>query len=275
MSKFVKIIEAAEVHAQLDLDRLLVQSVSAGLWVGMCGHAATVFASLWYHSPVALAVTKLVHGAVFPIAIWGIYLTGAELYTGNTMSMCIKLLHSRNWSAFSSLCRVFVVNTLGNLAGCLLAASMLALTTGSFSPAHPQANNLVGVFCTGKLSYNSFWPPFCSAVAANFFVCTAVYSAITIDDTLAKLVALWFFVAVFCFATLEHIVANFYLTSLCMLVEPYNQFYSLQHVLFTNWIPVWCGNTTAGCLLTGAVWWYCLGPRKSALLIGKTDPTYV
>ncbi|CBZ51490.1 hypothetical protein NCLIV_012840 [Neospora caninum Liverpool] len=97
---YLKILEYGVKKTQLRIDRLLLQAFMAGVFVAMAGHCCTVLAGSYPTDPsdpvaVAKPTQKFIYGALFPVAFICIILTGAELFTGNTMTMLICYFQKR------------------------------------------------------------------------------------------------------------------------------------------------------------------------------------
>lgn len=135
---------------------------------------------------VPKAVQKLVYGMLFPVAFISIIWTGAELFTGNTMTMLVCILERRikvyqlaiNWS----------FSLVGNWLGALFVAFFLSHLTGALADPHVS----FFLFKTAKDKTNySFLSCFLRAVGCNAFVCLAVWFVIATDDGAGKIMALW------------------------------------------------------------------------------------
>lgn len=201
---------------------------------------------------VSKSTQKLIYGMLFPVAFIAIIWTGAELFTGNTMTMLVCILERRikvyhlvlNW--LSSL--------FGNWLGALFVAYFLSYLTGSLDDTNVQY--FLFSAAKDKTAY-SFGSCFLRAVGCNAFVCLAVWFVIATDDGAGKIMALWFPILAFCVGGYEHIIANFYTLQAALIAgAPV----SLGNVIVKNFIPTLLGNLVGGCCLIGAVYWYNFYP---------------
>ncbi|XP_026190069.1 uncharacterized protein LOC34619862 [Cyclospora cayetanensis] len=141
---YYHLLEYGMRKTRLRPDRLLLQSFMAGVYVGMAGHCCTTIAggfSVQDGDPLAVpkSLQKLIYGMLFPVAFIAIIWTGAELFTGNTMTMLVCILEKRikaynlllNWLA--SLLVWFVIAT-DDGAGKILALwfPILAFCVGGY-----------------------------------------------------------------------------------------------------------------------------------------------
>lgn len=135
---------------------------------------------------VPAALQKLIYGGLFPVAFIAIIWTGAELFTGNTMTMLICLLERRikiqhlliNWG----------FSLTGNWLGALFSAYFLSFLTGALDPANVRAY----LFKTAVDKVSHSWGAcFLRGVGCNTFVCLAVWFVVAQDEGAGKILALW------------------------------------------------------------------------------------
>ncbi|OEH78717.1 formate nitrite [Cyclospora cayetanensis] len=240
---YYHLLEYGMRKTRLRPDRLLLQSFMAGVYVGMAGHCCTTIAggfSVQDGDPLAVpkSLQKLIYGMLFPVAFIAIIWTGAELFTGNTMTMLVCILEKRI-KAYNLLLN-WLASLFGNWLGALFVAYFLSYLTGALDDKH--VSYFLFSAAKDKTSY-SFGSCFLRAVGCNAFVCLAVWFVIATDDGAGKILALWFPILAFCVGGYEHIIANFY---------------TLQAALMAG-APVSVG----GCCLIGAVYWYNFYPTVS------------
>ncbi|EPT29115.1 formate/nitrite transporter protein [Toxoplasma gondii ME49] len=252
-----KVIEYGIKKTKLRIDRLFLQAIMAGIYVGMAGHACTALAGAYSTDPanplaVSKATQKFLYASLFPVAFIAIIFTGAELFTGNTMTMLVCLLERRVTAL--QLCINWICSLVGNWAGALFAAYFLSYLPGVLQdPDHLHYLEDVAAHKTEL----SFLQCFCLAVGCNTFVCLAVWFVIASDDAAGKIMSMWFPIVSFCVAGYEHIIANFY-TLQCALMHGVGP--GVGTVILKNFIPTLLGNIVGGCGLVGAVYWYNFYP---------------
>ncbi|KAL8440406.1 hypothetical protein Efla_000294 [Eimeria flavescens] len=254
---YYHLLEYGMRKTRLRTDRLLLQAFMAGVYVGMAGHCCTTIAGSYSVDPadplaVSKATQKLVYGMLFPVAFIAIIWTGAELFTGNTMTMLVCILEKRikpyhlvvNWAA----------SLFGNWLGALSVAYFLSYLTGALDEKHVAA--FLFSAAKEKTSF-SFVSCFSRAVGCNTFVCLAVWFVIATDDGAGRVLALWFPILAFCVGGYEHIIANFYTLQAALIAgAPV----TIGSVVVKNFIPTLLGNLVGGCCLVGAVYWYNFYP---------------
>lgn len=135
---------------------------------------------------VSKSTQKLVYAMLFPVAFIAIIWTGAELFTGNTMTMLVCILEKR-----IKVCHL-VINWLSSLFGNWLGALFVAYFLSYLTGALEDKNVTYFLYNTAKdkTSY-SFGGCFLRAVGCNAFVCLAVWFVIATDDGAGKIMAMW------------------------------------------------------------------------------------
>ncbi|KFG62908.1 formate/nitrite transporter protein [Toxoplasma gondii RUB] len=257
---YLKILEYGVKKTQLRIDRLLLQAFMAGIFVAMAGHCCTVLAGSYPTDPgdplaVAKPTQKFIYGALFPVAFICIILTGAELFTGNTMTMLICYFQKR--VTMLQLGVNWLGSLAGNWLGALFGAYFLSYLTGALGDEHVR--QFLFRTCVNKISYG--WGEcFLRGVGCNTFVCLAVWAVIASENVAGKVLVMWFPIVAFCVGGYEHIIANMYtLQAGLMAGAPV----AILDVIAFNFLPTLLGNIVGGCLLVGAVYAYNFYPTLS------------
>lgn len=181
------------------LPRYLALSALAGAFVGI---AVVLLVSV--SAPLAAAespLTKIVQAAVFGVALTLVVFAGAELFTGNAMTM-LQGLRARTVSAWQ-LAAVWVASLVGNLVGSLALA---AVVHGGGTLAGP-GESLIGSIVSAKdaaAGPQLFW----RSVLCNLLVCLGLWMAARVQSDAAKAVVLWWALLAFIGSGFEHSIAN-------------------------------------------------------------------
>ena len=224
--------------------KTFVLAIFAGAFIALAGVASTI----------ALATSgKLAAAAVFPIGLIFVIFFGAELFTGNCL-MPIALL-KKKITAFNILENWLIV-LLGNTVGAILVA-FLAVHTGTLD----VFKDTILATANAKVDL-SFAAAFWRGAFCNFLVCLAVWLAKGIENTGAKMLAIFMPVFLFVFCGFEHSIANiFYI--------PAGIFFCSTEVLNwwtflgNNFIPVLLGNIVGGaCFLALPLYFLHLHKEK-------------
>lgn len=157
---------------------------------------------------------RLVFAATFPLGLLLVVLGGADLFTGNCLSVTAARLQGR--ISTMAVVRALLCSYVGNLVGALFVAwamirgagmlfETVATPTGT---SMPWAAWLVKT-ANAKTSLTEtelFW----RAVGCNWLVCLATYAAASAKDVGGKILALWFPIMGFVAIGFEHCIANMF-----------------------------------------------------------------
>ncbi|MFD9891766.1 formate/nitrite transporter family protein [Amycolatopsis sp. NPDC059027] len=243
--------------------RYLLSSALAGAYIGIA-----VVLLLAVTGPLNAAGspwTKLVQGLVFGIALTAVLFAGAELSTGNMMTMVQGAIARRG--GVGAAIAVILGSFVGNLAGSVVFAWLVhesgVLQAGG-TPGHtaPAAALLAATLKT-KIAETSGML-FFRGVLCNFLVCLAVWMAARTRSDGAKLALVFWCLLAFIGSGFEHVVANMTLFSLGLFGDvPGVTFGAFEHNLL--WVGL--GNLVGGGLLVGAAYGF-LGrtPAKAPVL---------
>jgi formate/nitrite transporter len=230
----------------------------------------------------ALAITAtlqtgvpLVGALVFPVGLVMIVLLGLDLLTGSFALLPIAVIdgrvgQGRMWNHFGLV-------LLGNLAGALLYAALMAATLQGPAGA-ALADKIVaitqakttGYMALGALGMASV---FIKAILCNWMVCLGVVLAMTSTSTAGKILATW--LAIFTFFALgyEHAIVNIFLIPAGMLLGAK---ITIAQWLAWNAIPVTLGNFVGGFLCTGLALYLSWRPARAvapaAAAVASADP---
>lgn len=237
-----------------DLPRYLLLSMLAGVYVGVAivllvSVSAPLFAE-------GAAATKLVSGAVFGIALTLVVFAGAELFTGNTMTMLQGL--RAGTVGVGDVGLVWVASLLGNLIGSLAFA---AAVHGAGTMSGGPGEKMIAAMVDGKnvaAGPQLFW----RAVLCNFLVCLALWMAARVQSDTAKAVMLWWALFAFIGSGFEHSVANMTTFGLGIFAGDATFADLGRNLLWT--VP---GNIVGGGLLVGVAYSWLGGRSKAAAAV--------
>ncbi|MGW4401784.1 formate/nitrite transporter family protein [Amycolatopsis nivea] len=236
--------------------RYLVSSALAGAYIGVA-----VVLLLAVTGPLNAAQspwTKLVQGLVFGIALTAVLFAGAELSTGNMMTMVQGAIVRRRGlgAGFAVILGSFAGNLLGSAAFAWLVHESGILQTGATSGHAAPAAALLAATVKAKAAESGAML-FFRGVLCNFLVCLAVWMAARTKSDGAKLALIFWCLLAFIGSGFEHVVANMTVFSLGF----------FEHVpeatagaFVTNLLLVGLGNLVGGGLLVGASYGF-LGER--------------
>jgi len=229
-----------------------ILSALAGAYVGF--GIILIFAIGAPLSAAGSPFTKVVMGASFGIALSLVIFAGSELFTGNNMVMMIGAL--KRASSPVALAAVWALSFLGNLAGSLLLAWLVA-KSGVLGGA-PQLG-----FVQKTVETKMHLPAselFVRGILCNWLVCLAVWSAMRAQTEMARLVMIFWCLFAFIGAGFEHSVANMTLLAVGLFQE---------HGAAITWggfvhnlVPVTLGNIVGGAAFVGGAYWFSNLPLR-------------
>lgn len=147
----------------------------------------------------------LVGGAVFPIGLILVVIAGAELLTGNMMTLPIALHQGR--ISFGALLNNWFWVLIGNFVGSLFVAYVLGVGAHLLTDAPWDKATIAIGLAKVKLP---FWATVASAIGCNWLVALAVWLALGGRDVISKIVGIWFPIMAFVAIGFQHVVANMF-----------------------------------------------------------------
>ena len=168
------------------------------------------------------SLAKFAFGAVFPVGLILVIIAGADLFTGNCMTVPSAIASGE--ARVGGLIKSWSLSWTGNLVGSLFVAFFLAYGTGLILEpvkvgqtitSMPWAASAIKManLKTGLDFDVAFW----RAVGCNWLVCLAVWVAAASEDVVGKIVGLWFPIMAFVTIGFEHSVANMFFIPLGIL----------------------------------------------------------
>jgi hypothetical protein len=236
--------------AALPLHRLIPLGVLAGAFIGLGANFSQVVTSDTGLSP---AIRAVLGGVVFSLGLILVVVSGAELFTGNTL---IVIAFAGRKVRAAALLRNWVVVYLSNLVGATIVAALVhwsgRLDSGTGELA---ARVLATAESKGALHWGN---AFVSGILANVLVCLAVWmtlSARTLTDKVTVIVPP---ITAFVAAGFEHSVANMYFFPLALFhgADADHPHVTVTWFLWHNLVPVTLGNIVGGAVLVGLVYWF-------------------
>lgn len=227
---------------------------------------------------------KFVFGGVFPVGLMLVVIGGADLFTGNCMTVTgalldkritvLQLLRSWIYSWFFNLVgSLFVAFCLGYLTGLFFESVIAKTATGADALRYPWAEFTVKL-ANAKCALpwmDAFW----RAIGCNWLVCLAVFMAFSTDEAIGKIFGIWFPIMAFVAIGFEHSVANMafiplglfngtdprYLASVEALGAA-KLTASWMSMFVNNLIPVTIGNIVGGGIFVAGLYFTNFGATK-------------
>ncbi|WP_320822050.1 formate/nitrite transporter family protein [Reinekea sp.] len=242
-----KMVDAGESKIHMSTRDTLIRAYMAGAILAL----AAVFA-------VTIAVqtgSALVGAVLFPVGFCMLYLMGFDLLTGVFVLAPLALIDKRPGVTVNGVLRNWGLVFLGNFAGALSVAFMMAFVfTYGFSiepGAVGQKIASIGVSRTlGYAEYGSagWFTIFVRGMLCNWMVSMGVVGAMISTSVSGKVIAMWMPIMVFFYMGFEHSVVNMFLFPSGIILG--GEFSVLDYFIW-NEIPTVLGNLVGGLAFTG------------------------
>lgn len=190
----------------------------------------------------------LVGGLLFPISLIAILLTGAELFTSDSLFVVITY-----WAGkikLRSAMRNLIFSWVFNFCGALFGAVFLTYFSGQMEVAK-QVD--FAIYTAEKKALQPWHQIFLRGIGANYLIALAVWLFTTAQSVAGKIMAIYFPVVTFVLIGFDHCVANMYFIPLGMM---YGANVTIFECLFMALLPATLGNVVGGALGMGFVYWY-------------------
>lgn len=112
-------INAAVAKAAAKKRRIFVLGIMAGAFIAMGAQSS----SLAVHNITDVGIARTLAGCIFPVGLMMIVFVGGELFTGDCM---MSMACMKGHIGFGSLLRTLLIVYLGNFAGAVLIAFLVA-----------------------------------------------------------------------------------------------------------------------------------------------------
>ncbi|MEO6698490.1 MAG: formate/nitrite transporter family protein [Paraperlucidibaca sp.] len=242
-----KMVDAGESKVFMSTRDTLIRAYMAGAILAL----AAVFAVT-----VAVQTGVFLLGAIlFPVGFCMLYLMGFDLLTGVFVLAPLALLDKRPGVTVGGVLRNWGLVFLGNFAGALTVAFMMAyiFTFGFNVEAGAVGDKIAGIGEARTLGYAKYgfdgWMTiFIRGMLCNWMVSLGVVGAMISTTVSGKVIAMWMPIFLFFFMGFEHSVVNMFLFPFGLIMGGE---FSFADYLVWNEIPTVLGNLVGGLAFTG------------------------
>ncbi len=246
-SEFVtKMVDAGESKVLMSTRDTVIRAYMAG---------AILALAAWFAVTINVQTGQPLLGAVlFPVGFCMLSLLGFDLLTGVFVLSPLAWLDKRPGVTFAGVLRNWLLVFLGNFAGALTVAFMMAfVTTFGFTQAPDKVGTTIGNIGEARtLGYAAHGAMgmitlFMRGMLCNWMVSTGVVGAMISTTVPGKITAMWMPILVFFYMVFEHSVVNMFLFPAgLMLHAPF----SILDYFIWNEIPTVLGNLVGGLSFT-------------------------
>jgi formate transporter len=247
-SEFVgKMVDAGESKIFMSTRDTVIRAFMAGAILAL----AAVFAvtiNVQTGQPLAGAV-------LFPVGFCILYLLGFDLLTGVFTLAPLAWIDKRPGVTIMGILRNWALVFIGNFAGALMVAWMMAIIfTYGFSVEPNAVGMAIGKIGEGRtVGYASHGAAgmltlFIRGVLCNWMVSTGVVGAMVSTDVTGKVIAMWMPIMVFFYMGFEHSVVNMFLFPSGLMLGGH---FTILDYFIWNELPTVVGNVVGGITFVG------------------------
>jgi len=258
--------DAGRYKADLGVPNFLVRGFMGGMFIAVGATLATV-CSTGLETSMGPGFKSLIAGAVFPVGLVAIVITGMSLFTSDTMLIPVAVFQGKaTWRKVGwAWLWVYVGNFAGSLFwaylmfwGPLRKYGMAELSVfGQSAVAMAQAKVLPYAAAGGA----GLCSAFVKGIACNILVNLAILLGISSDNTTGKVLGIWFPIMAFVAYGFEHSVANMYIVPAGTML---GASITWPQFLLWNLLPVTLGNIVGGLIFVGAAYSFCFRRELSS-----------
>lgn len=242
-----KMVDAGESKVFMSTRDTLIRAFMAGAILALAAAFAVT---------VTVQTGQAIVGALlFPVGFCMLYLLGFDLLTGVFTLVPLALIDKRPGVRPKSVLRNWGLVFVGNFAGALTVALMMAVTfTYAFSVDPNEVGRQIGHIGEGRtIGYADHGAAgmltlFIRGVLCNWMVSTGVVAALLSTSVSGKVIAMWMPILVFFYMGFEHSVVNMFLFPSGLML---GGDFSVWDYLAWNELPTVVGNLVGGLAFVG------------------------
>jgi formate/nitrite transporter len=251
--------DAGRYKSDLGIPNFLVRGFMGGMFIAVGATLATV-CSTGLETSLGPGMKALVSGAVFPVGLVAIVITGMSLFTSDAMLLPVAVFQGKTtWKKVGS---AWLWVYAGNFAGSLFWAYLMfwgpfrkygaaeLSVFGQSAVAIAQAK----VLPYAAAGFAGLGSAFAKGIACNLLVNLAILLGLSSDNTTGKVLGIWFPIMAFVACGFEHSVANMYTVPAGMML---GAAVTWRQFLIWNLLPVTLGNILGGMFFVGAAYSFC------------------
>jgi len=245
--------------ADLGVPNFIVRGFMGGMFIAVGATLATV-CSTGLETSLGPGFKALIAGAVFPVGLVAIVITGMSLFTSDTMLIPVAVFQGK--TTWKKVGWVWLWVYAGNFAGSLFWAYLMfwgplrkygtpELSAFGQSAVAMAQSKVLSYVAAGGAGLSS---AFAKGIACNILVNLAILLGISADNTTGKVLGIWFPIMAFVACGFEHSVANMYIVPAGIML---GAGVTWPQFLIWNLLPVTLGNIVGGLVFVGAAYSFC------------------
>ena len=238
-----------------NIPQYFIYSAMAGACCALGMALAYSVGSAFYFNSATTGMYSLIMGITFALSFTLIVFSGAELFTGNMMTMTIGTL-TRSITIKQAL-TLSVFCYFANICGAIFFGWLF----GATGLLEGKVGQFLVTSCEKKMAL-PFSQALTRGILCNMLICMGTWATIKLKSETAQMIVLVWVVLGFVATGYEHSIANTALFTMSFLAPQTTSSISLAGA-FSNLLPVTLGNIIGGSLFVGFVYWYSGRSPKS------------
>lgn len=235
--------------SKLSTTKFIVLAILGGVFIALGGLLTVMVAGgmpgIGASNP---GLVKFVAGALFPVGLIMVTVTGADLFTSDCAGMTFPVLTKQ--AKITDLLRIWTLSYFFNFVGAVCIAYFFAYYTELIT-ASPFKEYVLKL-AEKKLHYG--WDVvFIKGIGANWLVCLGTFMGLSAKDTVGRALGIWIPVMLFVTLGYEHSIANMFFIPAAIFS---GSEITWGHFIIDNLIPATLGNIVGGAFFVGCVYWY-------------------
>jgi formate/nitrite transporter len=256
-----KIENSGVQKTNLNFTSSFILSILAGAFISLGGIYFTFATS---QIIITKPFTQILGGLVFSLGLILVVIAGAELFTGNNLSI-MSLLSKKITT--KKMLKNWIIVYIGNFVGSISTAAILYMSKAWTANNYDFGIRAI-VIASHKVNLG-FVDAFFLGILCNSLVCLALWLAASGKTISGKILGIIFPISAFVALGFEHSVANMYFLTFALMIKDNPLLLSAiqtagitvntSNIDFTgfmnNIVPVTLGNIVGGSVFVGIVYW--------------------
>ena len=241
--------ESGIYKSSLPLPKFAIISILGGAFIAFGGLLSIMVAGgmpgIGAENP---GLIKFIAGALFPIGLIMVSITGSDLFTSDCTAFTLPLLQKK--IKIGLFAKFIILSYIFNFFGTQIIAYLF--TNSTHLVDHDPWNNYLFHYTESKV-YQDWGTVFIKGIGANWLVCLGMFMGYAAKDITGKCIGIWIPVMLFVTLGYEHSIANMFFVPAAIYA---GADISWADFAIKNLIPATLGNFVGGAVFVGCVSWY-------------------
>ncbi len=245
----LKFAASAQAKSNYPLAKFCILAILGGAFIAFGGLLTIIVAggmpNVAIENP---GLVKFMAGALFPIGLIMVSMTGADLFTSDCAAFTLS--GYKRELRLATIIKYLLLSYVFNFIGAQLVSYLFAHQTGII-----QSEPWIGYLhdLANHKTSSDFWTVFIKGVGANWLVCLGMFMGIAGKDIMGRCIGIWIPVMLFVALGFEHSIANMFFIPTAIYT---GADISWTTFIQSNLLPATLGNFVGGAGLVGMCYAY-------------------